>query len=515
MRGAIYMKIMIIDDDQTTIAFLKKILQNRGIQTEQAKNGQEALERIETSKPDLIISDIMMPELDGFSLYERLRESCNTADIPFIFLSAKDEPEDQLKGLRMGADEYLLKPFNAENILTAIDKVMEKAARVKGLKADVDIGGNLETIGLNEVVQIIELSGKTGKLVLLSCTGDNHGTVYIRNGNIINARVNNLEGEEAFFDLADMNKGFFTFYICDLDTGETIFRENMALLMDASRLKDDAAALFSMVSANTRLDVSKANMSAHITESAGEFQCIADLIQDDKTISEIISESGMSRVRTSALLAELIHCGIAFKRKPLQEINLGGVPNKTEPVQEDTVVKGGLVKLIKRLNETRFTGKIDIRGRSAPASIDILDGIIVNAAHGEAVGKKALFRIFSERGGSCSALEGPVETDKKINASLDELIIEAGEEIVWRKNMEMDFSAINVLIVDENIKEQASIQSDPPASILLEAIRENTVIQDIIEASPFSDLETCRLIDAWHKRGLVEYVHGDSRQDIP
>jgi len=509
------MKIIIIDDDQTTIAFLKKILQKRGIQTEQAKNGQEALERIGTSKPDLIISDIMMPELDGFSLYARLRKSFNTADIPFIFLSAKDEPEDQLKGLRMGADEYLLKPFKAKNILTAIDKVMEKAARIKGLKADVDIGGNLETIGLNEVIQIIELSGKTGKLVLLSCNGDNHGTIYIQNGNIINARSNNLEGEEAFFDLADMNNGFFKFYICDTDIGETIFRENMPLLMEANRLKDDAAALFSMISADTRLDVSKANMAEHITQSAGDFQYIADLIEDDKAISEIISGSGMSRVRTSALLADLIHRGIAFQRKPLQEIKLGGVPKNTEPVQEDTVVKGGLVKLIKRLNETRFTGKIDIRGRSEPATIDIVDGVIVNAAHGEAAGKKALFRIFSERGGTCSTMEGAVETEKKINASLAELIREAGEEIIWRKNTEMDFSAISVLIVEESIKEQVSIQSDPLATTLLEAIRENSVVQDIVEASPFSDLETCRLIDAWHKCGFVEFVHGDSRQDIP
>ncbi|MCF8096117.1 MAG: response regulator, partial [Desulfobacteraceae bacterium] len=237
------MKIMIVDDDNTTIFFLERILYRRGFEIVRAENGKVALERIQLEFPDIIISDIMMPELDGFEFYSTLRRSKATADIPFIFLSKKDDPSDQLKGLRMGADEYLVKPFSAGDILGTVDRVLEKSWKIKELKEEVDIAGNLAQIGLGEVVQLIEMSETCGELIVISPCREVLGTVYLKQGRVVDAVSGSLEGAEAFYVLAANTEGGFKFYTHDVSREDKINLQNINLLMEATRLSDESKAL--------------------------------------------------------------------------------------------------------------------------------------------------------------------------------------------------------------------------------------------------------------------------------
>ncbi|MBS3754107.1 MAG: response regulator [Desulfobacterales bacterium] len=499
-------KVMVIDDDPTTRSFLENILRKREFQTLQAQNGKIALNEIQSAPPDLIISDVMMPEMGGFELCEKLRQSPATADIPFIFLSVKDDPVDQLKGLRMGADEYLVKPFKSTEILQAVTRVMEKSARLKGLRADVDIEGNLARIGLIEVIQMIEFNEKTGTLFLLSPANRVKGAVYIKEGQVVNAVSGDLDGEDAFYDLAGQTEGFFKFNIQETILSNKIRQKNMNLLMEASRLLDEAAALRSMISeADVRLILLTSAVPRHVVDRipAEVLRSIMNLIRSGRTVNEIQNNAGISRLRASAVLAELINCGILAEHKADRQTGPQILPETAGTLQEDEGLKGTLVKMLERMEKNSFTGTISVQGRSEPAAIYMVDGMIVNATFGKATGRKALFRIFSERGGTCSKTKGPVKTDRRIDAYLSDLLRDAGAEIVWRKNLNTDFSGVSIMLSENSTEQQSALQTDPHKSGLLRAIRENSNLKDIIESSPFPDLETCRLIDQWRKKGVL------------
>jgi iron(II)-dependent oxidoreductase len=112
--------ILIVDDNPELIEGVKLTLEMEGYQVLSAKNGQEALAVLERVTPDLILADIMMPEMDGYELYERVHQEPRWLQTPFIFLTAKTDKEDIRRGKAMGVDDYITKPFEPEDIISAI-----------------------------------------------------------------------------------------------------------------------------------------------------------------------------------------------------------------------------------------------------------------------------------------------------------------------------------------------------------------------------------------------------------
>lgn len=123
--------ILIVEDDESMREIVKDILDLQGYRTYTAENGQEALEALEWLRANLIVSDIMMPVLDGYEFYQRVRSQPEWSQIPFIFLTAKGSRLDVLMGKQMGADDYLTKPFSAEELLVAVASKLAIAERWK------------------------------------------------------------------------------------------------------------------------------------------------------------------------------------------------------------------------------------------------------------------------------------------------------------------------------------------------------------------------------------------------
>jgi signal transduction histidine kinase len=118
-------KILIVDDAVDTVELLKKRFSAEGYETEQAYNGEEALQKVPEYRPDLIVLDIMMPKVDGYEVCQRLKADESTRYIPVLMLTAKGEVEHKVKGLDIGADDYMAKPFDYK----------ELSARVRSLLA--------------------------------------------------------------------------------------------------------------------------------------------------------------------------------------------------------------------------------------------------------------------------------------------------------------------------------------------------------------------------------------------
>lgn len=119
-------KILIIDDDTTLLDLLGEHLTAAGYETGRAESGAEGLALVETAEPDLVVLDVMMPGMDGWEVCRRLRR---LSDVPIIFLTAKDEEMDKLRGFRLGVDDYVTKPFSFAELTARIGAVL---ARTKG-----------------------------------------------------------------------------------------------------------------------------------------------------------------------------------------------------------------------------------------------------------------------------------------------------------------------------------------------------------------------------------------------
>jgi diguanylate cyclase len=118
--------ILIIEDEPQIRKNIQQILNLEGFSTITAEDGLEGLDMAQKHQPDMIICDVMMPNLDGYGLIEALRQKPLTADIPFIFLTAKAENRDLRQGMELGADDYLIKPFQADELIRAISTRFEK-----------------------------------------------------------------------------------------------------------------------------------------------------------------------------------------------------------------------------------------------------------------------------------------------------------------------------------------------------------------------------------------------------
>ena len=117
--------ILVVEDEHTLRRLLEyRLSKQYNVRT--AANGEEALERIAEEIPDLIISDIMMPRMDGFALQAELQKHKDTLAIPFIFLTAKADEQSRLKGMRTGVDDYITKPFDIEQLLSRINRLLER-----------------------------------------------------------------------------------------------------------------------------------------------------------------------------------------------------------------------------------------------------------------------------------------------------------------------------------------------------------------------------------------------------
>jgi len=138
INSKIMKKILVTDDSKVICNEICDILSMENFVTIKAYNGQEGIFKAKKHKPDLIISDIMMPIIDGYQFFKELTKKPITANIPFIFLSAKAQPIEIRKGMNTGADDYLTKPINADELIKAVNVKLEKQIKldnkIKNLK---------------------------------------------------------------------------------------------------------------------------------------------------------------------------------------------------------------------------------------------------------------------------------------------------------------------------------------------------------------------------------------------
>jgi DNA-binding response OmpR family regulator len=171
-------KILVVDDEPNIIELTKLYLEREGYEVEGVSSGQEALARRSAFRPDLIILDLMLPDVDGFEVCRQIRAK---SDIPILMLTARKEDVDKIVGLELGADDYFTKPFNPRELVARVKAILRRYQAGQKVSDTIDIGNLRLDLARHEVT----ISGKPVKLrtkefALLCAFAQNLGVVFSR-----------------------------------------------------------------------------------------------------------------------------------------------------------------------------------------------------------------------------------------------------------------------------------------------------------------------------------------------
>lgn len=153
-------KILVVEDSLTQAVHLEALLAKAGYLVKVASNGQEAIEILSSWRPDLVISDIVMPGMDGFELCRRIKQSENTKDIPVMLVTHLSEPEDIIRGVECGADSFITKPYEEDFLISQVNYIFVNKALRSRSRAEMGLEvflGNKKYFIAADRIQILDL----------------------------------------------------------------------------------------------------------------------------------------------------------------------------------------------------------------------------------------------------------------------------------------------------------------------------------------------------------------------
>ncbi len=203
-------KVLVVDDEPKWLRIVDLYLRGQGYEVTTTLSGQEAIEKVRQDRPDVVVADISMPGMDGYELCRVHRSAAATRNIPFIFLTGRDDDTDRLKARKIGSDDYLTKPCPLERLTQSVDTLMDRINQAKKIPlGQVGLSGKIEEVDLLDLIQTLELDQKTGALILSH--GERTGTLYFRDGVIVDADIRSPKREEPLFVLLGWKTGNYLF----------------------------------------------------------------------------------------------------------------------------------------------------------------------------------------------------------------------------------------------------------------------------------------------------------------
>ena len=202
--------VLVVEDDASMARVLEAQLKIGGYRVLKASNGEEGLKVALEKLPDLVLSDIMMPIMDGYDLCRNLKRNPKTWHIPVILLSAKHDRISVIHSYSVGAVRHLTKPMKREELYKAIDQRLKYAAKTRQLLARKasDMEGELSRIGTFKIIDLFSIGGWSGYIELISEAGQ-RGTLYMEDGVIDKCSLEGQFSPYNLFLLLSWEKGSF------------------------------------------------------------------------------------------------------------------------------------------------------------------------------------------------------------------------------------------------------------------------------------------------------------------
>ena len=202
-------RLLVADDDVAHRGALSQYLRLAGYEVVECADGAEALERLSQVPPDLVLLDVNMPKLDGFGVLERLRKMDRFAATPVLFLTAMGRRDARVRGLELGADDYVAKPYDRAELLARVRAALRRGARSHPQAAA--LSGDVQQLGLDAILQTLDLGRRRARVVLEQVGGE----LVLDGGVVIDCRFGRFSGHGALARLLCVAAGRFRVELLD------------------------------------------------------------------------------------------------------------------------------------------------------------------------------------------------------------------------------------------------------------------------------------------------------------
>ncbi|HEX8537291.1 MAG TPA: response regulator, partial [Cystobacter sp.] len=303
--------LLLVDSDPKSLRVMEVSLKKAGFSVTTAVHGKDALEKVQISTPDLVLSDTKMPEMDGLDLCRTLKSEERYKHIPFVFLTNQKAVEAKVKGLEMGADDYLTKPIYIKEIVTRVTMILQKADKERIERRETTKGGfagNLVDMGVVDLVQTFEIGRKTGTI---SIKGDRVATIYFKEGRVIDAEMGRLKGENAFYRLLNATEGEFEVQFSTLDRSERIEVSTQGLLMEGMRRLDEWGRMLEQLPPlETVFEIDYHQLADRLSEIPDEVNGLLRLFDGKRTLSRVVEDSDFDDLAALGIISKLYFEGL-------------------------------------------------------------------------------------------------------------------------------------------------------------------------------------------------------------
>ncbi len=303
--------VLLVDDDRTGLMILSRSLARANFTVATANSAAAALELLNNLRPEVILADVSMPGMDGFEFFRKVRAQ-GLADVPFIFCSGRDGASDRLVGLRMGADDYLVKPVVPEEVILKVRLQVTKMQYLRALKVALEnkdsssvMSGSFGGISVMDVLQTARMLGN-GEYAVLFATEEDSGAVYLEHGQVLHAETGWATGHKAFTQLLTWERGKFNIENKSYDDEPTLSGALEEVLLDHLAQIDEVQVLRGNIAAQGQRFVAEVN-GAFLTENE---ILVCDLLAAHSSLDAILANSPLRDKETATTFLQLLHKGI-------------------------------------------------------------------------------------------------------------------------------------------------------------------------------------------------------------
>lgn len=305
-------RVLVVDDDNLIRRIMRDALEALPATVLEAADGNEALHLARSDAPDLIVLDTMMPGMDGFQVAEALKLDAATAQIPLIFVSALGTASHKVRGLDLGAEDYLSKPIDAEELKARVRMILRRARRAPAPPEAqaATTTGQLHAMPLPALVRWIELEHRSARLTLRR--DGQQGEICFAEGRIVDAAQGDRRGEAAVYQLLTWQEGAFEI-VPDPGTppaGVEIQQTNEELLKEgARRLEEIPDLLAPFPASDVHLEVPAGLRDALAREVRPAEARLVALLDARRTLEQVLAESPRDTWSTLKILQRLLRLG--------------------------------------------------------------------------------------------------------------------------------------------------------------------------------------------------------------
>jgi len=306
--------ILIVDDDTLIRRIMRDTLLTVPATVVEATNGEEAIKVARAETPDLIFIDTMMPGLDGFQTAEILKQDPITSPIPLVFVSALGTSSHKVRGLDLGAEDYIAKPIDPEELKARVRSILRRtrpkpaapAPPPPQVEPQSAAKGQLQSMPLSSLVRWLEMEKRSARLVLSRGTAE--GEIVFQDGRMTHARQEARRGNPALFHLLAWEDGTFNIMPPTVPTDAecVVTGSTEELLQESARRSKDTAALRGQFPADALLEIPSGLRAGVQADLPAAGASLVDLLDGTRTLDRVLADSPLDSWTTLNVLQGLL-----------------------------------------------------------------------------------------------------------------------------------------------------------------------------------------------------------------